>query len=163
MLRNHFHNVILESILAFPLHYLFFRPSELLDQDITTGRKNVSPPADRDTLHCIKIDGEIDYIGKSGNMLRRIAQHYAGIQMGTEKKYRIMAEARRKGCNIGFDVLYYAKSRQYADKLAEIGEKEGEYIRKHNPILNTQIPKEENWERWDTKSVDAKSILESIL
>ena len=96
-------------------------------------------------------------------MLRRIAQHYAGIQMGTEKKYRIMAEARRKGHNIGFDVLYYAKSLQYADKLAEIGEKEGEYIRKYNPILNTQIPKAENWERWETKSVDAKSVLESIL
>lgn len=37
------------------------------------------------------------------------------------------------------------------------------YIRKYNPILNTQIPKAENWERWETKSVDAKSILESIL
>ncbi len=72
-------------------------------------------------------------------MLRRIAQHYAGIQMGTEKKYRIMAEARRKGHSIGFDVLYYAKSRRYADKLAEIGEKEGEYIRKYQPILNAQI------------------------
>ena len=74
-----------------------------------------------------------------------------------------MAEARRKGHSIGFDVLYYAKSSRYADKLAEIGEKEGEYIRKYNPILNTQIPKAENWERWDTKTVDAKSVLESIL
>ena len=96
-------------------------------------------------IYCIKVDNEIVYIGKSGNMLRRIAQHYAGIQMGTEKKYRIMAEARRKGHNIGFDVLYYAKSRRYADKLAEIGEKEGEYIRKYQPILNTQFPKEDDW------------------
>ena len=96
-------------------------------------------------------------------MLRRIAQHYAGIQMGTEKKYRILDEARRKGHNIGFDVLYYAKSKRYADRLAEIGEKEGEYIRKYNPILNTQIPKAENWESWDTKTVDAKSVLERIL
>ena len=114
-------------------------------------------------IYCIKIDDEIVYIGKSANMLRRIAEHYAGIQMGTEKKYRILAEARRKGHNINFDVLHYATGRTRVDKLAEIGEKEGEYIRKHNPILNTQIPKAEDWGRWDTKTVDAKSVLESIL
>ena len=83
--------------------------------------------------------------------------------MGTEKKYRIMAEAERKGHPITFDVLYYAKSRRYADKLAEIGEKEGEYIRKYKPILNTQIPKAENWERWDINEVDARAILQAIL
>ena len=83
--------------------------------------------------------------------------------MGTEKKYRIMAEAERKGHPITFDVLYYAKSRRYADKLAEIGEKEGEYIRKYKPILNTQIPKAENWERWDINEVDARKILQTIL
>ena len=96
-------------------------------------------------------------------MLRRVAEHYVGIQKETEKKYRILSEARRKGHPITFDVLYYAKRKGIANQLAEIGEKEGEYIRKYNPILNTQIPKAENWERWETKSVDAKSILESIL
>ena len=83
--------------------------------------------------------------------------------MGTEKKYRIMAEARRKGHNIGFDVLYYAKSRRYADKLAEIGEKEGEFIRKYRPILNTQIPKKEDWRKWDTNVIDARSALKQLL
>jgi len=57
--------------------------------------------------------------------------------MGTEKKYRIMDEARRKGHTITFDVLYYAKSKGRVNQLAEIGEKEGEYIRHHKPILNT--------------------------
>ena len=114
-------------------------------------------------IYCIKIDGRIVYIGKSANMLRRIAQHYAGIQMGTEKKYRIISEAERKGHPITFDVLYYAKSRRLADKLAEIGEKEGEYIRAHKPILNTQIPKAENWETWDMNEVDARAILQEIL
>lgn len=51
--------------------------------------------------------------------------------MGTEKKYRILAEARRKGRSIDFDVLYYAASKGYANQRAEIGEKEGEYIRKY--------------------------------
>ena len=49
------------------------------------------------------------------------------------------------------------------DKLAEIGEKEGEYIRKYNPILNTQIPKEEDWHSFETQKIDAKSILEEII
>ena len=83
--------------------------------------------------------------------------------METEKKYRIMAEAERKGHPITFDVLYYAKGRRYADKIAEIGEKEGEYIREYKPILNTQIPKAENWTNWDINEVDARAILQTIL
>ena len=114
-------------------------------------------------IYCIKVDETIVYIGKSGNMLRRIAQHYAGIQRQTEKKYAVLAEARRRGHNIGFDVLYYAQSTRYADKLAEIGEKEGEYIRKYHPILNTQIPKETDWSKWDINEIDAREILQEIL
>lgn len=54
-------------------------------------------------------------------MLRRIASHYANIQMEAEKKYRIIAEVQRKGHDIAFDVLYYAKSKRFTDRLAEIG------------------------------------------
>ena len=113
-------------------------------------------------IYCIKVDEKIVYIGKSGNMLRRIAQHYVGIQRQTEKKYAVLAEARRRGHNINFDVLYYAKSTRYADKLAEIGEKEGEFIHKYQPILNTQIPKEDDWHRFDNRKIDVKSILNDI-
>ncbi len=74
-----------------------------------------------------------------------------------------MAEAKEKGHDIGFDVLYYAKSRRYADKLAEIGEKEGEYIRRHRPVLNTQIPKEEDWHKYENKEVNAGEVLQEIL
>ena len=114
-------------------------------------------------IYCIKIDGKIVYIGKSANMLRRIAQHYVGIKQGSEKKYRIISEAERKGHPITFDVLYYAKSRRLVDKLVEIGEKEGEYIRLHTPILNTQIPKAEDWKKYENKAVDAREILHEIL
>ena len=113
-------------------------------------------------IYCIKVDDKIVYIGKSGNMLRRIAQHYVGIQRQTEKKYAVLAEARRRGHNINFDVLYYAQSNRYADKLAEIGQKEGEYIRKFAPILNTQIPKEDDWKNFEVREIDAKSIIESL-
>ena len=113
-------------------------------------------------IYCIKIDTTIVYIGKSGNMLKRIAQHYVGIQKESEKKYRILAEARRKGHDINFDVLYYANSRRYADKLTEIGEKEGEYIRIYNPILNTQIPKEENWSHFEVREIDEEAIIDTL-
>ena len=114
-------------------------------------------------IYFIKVDREIVYIGKSANMLKRIAQHYVGIKKQSEKKYRIMAQAQRKGHSINFDVLYYAKNRTYADRLAEIGEKEGEFIRQYQPILNTQIPNEDDWHTWKVKSIDAKSVLDTIL
>ena len=83
--------------------------------------------------------------------------------MGTEKKYRIIREAQRNGHPITFDVLYYAKSNGSANRMVEIGEKEGEYIRMYHPILNTQIPHEDNWRSFDTNTIDAKSVLADIL
>ena len=96
-------------------------------------------------------------------MLERIASHYVGIRQGSELKYRIMAEAQRKGRAVVFDVLYYAKSKKNRDILNEIGEKEGEFIRKHRPILNTQIPKKEDWSKWDTNVIDARAALKQLL
>ena len=57
-------------------------------------------------IYCIKIDGKIVYIGKSMNMLKRVSEHYVCIKAGKEKKYRIIAEAQRKGHSVDFDVLY---------------------------------------------------------
>ncbi len=54
-------------------------------------------------------------------MLKRIASHYVGIKQGSERKYRILAEAQRKGNTVGFGVLYYAKSQRYQDIDEEIG------------------------------------------
>ena len=96
-------------------------------------------------------------------MLERVAQHYVGIKRGSERKYRILAEAQRKGQRIGFDVLYYAKSSGKRDIANEIGEKEGEFIRKFRPILNSQIPKEEDWHKWDVNAVDAREVLKLLL
>jgi len=114
-------------------------------------------------IYCIKIDADIVYIGKSANMLRRIAEHYVGIKTGSEKKYRIIAEAQRKGHTITFDVLYYAESKGITNQLAEIGDKEGEYIRRHKPILNTQIPKAEDWKKYDNNEVNAREVLRQII
>ena len=126
-------------------------------------RKGLANKYEHAGIYCIKIDDDIVYIGKSHNMLMRVAQHYVGVKSQSSKKYRILAEVQRKGHRIGFDVLYRATQTRYTAVEQEIGEKEGEYIRHHKPILNTQIPKEENWNNWDMNEVDARVILQTIL
>ena len=97
-------------------------------------------------------------------MLERIAAHYVGIITGSERKYRIIWEAsQKKHCKIQFDVLYYAQSNTDDEIIEEIGQKEGELIRQYKPLLNTQIPKEEDWRKWDVNAVDAKTVLEKLL
>lgn len=126
-------------------------------------RKGFAPKYEHPGIYCIKLGNKIVYIGKSTNMLDRVAQHYVGIKTCSERKYRILAEVQRKGQTIGFDVLYYAKSKRRDDIRKEIGEKEGEMIREYRPILNTQIPKSQNWHTWDVSSVDAREVLKTLL
>ena len=72
-------------------------------------RRGLAPKYEHPGIYCIKLDDQIVYIGKSKNMLERIASHYVGIRQGSELKYRILWEAREKlDCPIQFDVLYYA-------------------------------------------------------
>ena len=96
-------------------------------------------------------------------MLKRISQHYVGIKTGSERKYRIIAEAQRKGHHVAFDSLYYAKSDSIEQLKEELGSKEGEYIRTIKPILNFQIPKESNWRRWDISHISTEEILKELL
>lgn len=126
-------------------------------------RKGLAYKYEHPGIYCIKINGKIVYVGKSRNMLQRIADHYVGIKTGTEKKYRIMAEAQRKGHSIDFDVLYYATGRTSSAIIEEIGEKEGEYIRQFRPILNTQIPKAKDWHKWDVNTLDEKAVMDSMI
>ena len=127
-------------------------------------RKNgLASKYDSPGIYCIKLNEKIVYIGKSRNMLWRVASHYVGIKRGSERKYRILAEAQRKGKIVGFDVLYYAKNKGKRAFLNEIGEKEGAFIREYRPILNTQIPKEEDWHKWDVEEVNAREVLKLLL
>lgn len=52
-----------------------------------------------------------------------------GIKLESEKKYIILAENKRRGRSINFDVMYYAKGDNYDDINEEIGAREGELIR----------------------------------
>ena len=121
-------------------------------------RKGLSNKYEHAGIYCIKLDGQIVYIGKSRNMLRRIAEHYVGIQKGSEKKYRLIAEAQRNGCNVDFDVLYYAKGGTEWEIHNDIGRKEGEFIRQYKPSLNTQIPHEDDWHKCDVRKIDVDGI-----
>lgn len=112
---------------------------------------------ERAGIYSISIDDKLVYIGKSHNMLKRIAQHMVGIKTMSEKKYCILAENQRQGRNVVFDVMYYAKSKKYKDIEEEIGQKEGELIRQYMPMLNTQIPKEENWRKFTCREIECPS------
>ena len=108
-------------------------------------RKGLAPQFERAGIYAILLDGKIVYIGKSVNMLARMAQHYISLASPKAHKYQILAEAARHGHHIRFCVLYAAHSAAPAAVEEEIGEKEGEYIRRHLPPLNYQIPMAENW------------------
>ena len=125
-------------------------------------RKGLADKYEFAGIYCIKIDNDIVYIGKSHNMLKRVAQHYVGIKSQSELKYRILAEAQRKGHTINFDVLYYATESGYNAVKDEIGTKEGEYIRQYKPALNTQIPKETDYRTFDVCRVQTKEILKTL-
>ena len=60
-------------------------------------------------------------------------------------------------------MLYDAKAQNYPAVQEEIGQKEGEYIRKYKPILNIQIPTAADWRKFDVYTLDAREILNDIL
>ena len=109
---------------------------------------------ERAGIYSISIDDKLVYIGKSHNMLKRLSQHMVGIKLETEKKYIILAEKKRGGCSINFDVMYYAKSEDYDSIDEEIGRREGELIRQFMPALNTQIPNEDNWRKYTYREIE---------
>ena len=126
-------------------------------------RKGLNDKYDYPGIYCIKVKDQIVYIGKSVNMLERIAAHYVGIKTRSECKYRILAELQQHGYAVQFDVLYYAQKVKDREIKEEIGQKEGELIRQHRPILNTQIPKEQDWRQWEVVKLNEGLILQQLL
>lgn len=127
-------------------------------------RKGLAEKYEHPGVYCIKLKGQIVYIGKSKNMLERVAAHYVGINTGSERKYRIIWEAAHQlDCAIEFDVLYYAQQTSKEDIVEEIGQKEGELIRANRPVLNTQIPKASNWRSWEVKTLNTEEVLRLIV
>ena len=83
-------------------------------------------------------------------MLVRLANHIVQIEENTKSnKYRVLREARAAGRNIKFDVMYYSPLLLEDQITEDIGQKEGELIRNHLPPLNYQIPKKEDFRKYE--------------
>ena len=117
-------------------------------------------------IYSIKIDDILVYIGKSQDLLERVAEHIAEIQnidQHSSNKYKVIAQAQRMGHKVSFDILYYSPFTSGNDMIDDIGFNEGKYIREYLPFLNTQIPNENDYKKY-TYNKRAKYItLDSIL
>ena len=60
-------------------------------------RKGLADKYEHPGIYCIKINEKIVYVGKSRNMLQRIAEHYVGIKAEKEKKRLYMEKSRSAG------------------------------------------------------------------
>lgn len=112
-------------------------------------------------IYCIKVDGCIVYVGKARNMLKRIGQHMAEIDMNTEKNmYNVLRELREK-YKLSFDVLEVTEEDD--DKM---GAEEARLIRHYAPCLNIQYPKIENYHSFDyckrAKTITVKEVEEIL-
>ena len=117
-------------------------------------------------IYSIKIDDILVYIGKSQDLLERVAEHIAEIQnidQHSSNKYKVIAQAQRMGHKVSFDILYYSPFTSGNEMLDDIGFNEGKYIREYLPFLNIQIPNENDYKKY-TYNKRAKYItLDSIL
>ena len=114
-------------------------------------------------IYSISINNKIVYVGKSTNMLYRMAEHWVSMSNQKENKYKVLAEAKRRRYNVKFNVLYSAKSQTKEEIEEEIGEREGYYIRLLMPSLNCQIPTEENWRKYTVNKGALNISLDQIL
>ena len=116
---------------------------------------------DKPGIYCIKLQGKKVYVGKSRNMLKRVASHMQHIYSTTPEskghKYQILKEADKAKMAIEFDVLYYSTKTEQADIDEDIGSAEALFINHYMPQLNVQIPKIDNWKS-STMSKTAKTI-----
>lgn len=114
-------------------------------------------------IYAIKINNIIVYVGKSTNMLKRIAEHISEIKHGTHlpHKYIILQQALSSNLPIGFDVICYSK-RTYKDSN-ELGNKEAYYINKLKPPLNIQYPIYNNWHNYTINEKARTITLSEIL
>ncbi len=126
-------------------------------------RQGYGPALDHAGIYKITIDNKIVYIGKSKNMLYRLAEHFVDFKNPKNHKYRILAEAKRRGHKVRFEKVYDVCSSHPFEIEEELGRTEGEFIRRYRPPLNTQIPKETDWRKYEYNSTANTITLEEII
>ena len=143
---------------------MYITKVEIIYQELIKDKRKLEK-YDKAGIYTVCIDGKLVYIGKSKNMLLRIAHHLAEIEKikPISNKYKVLNQAHKNGHNIEFDVIYYAKRKQDEAIKKEIGYKEGVFIRKFKPCLNYQIPKVDNWRSFTVNKQARTITLEEIL
>lgn len=75
-------------------------------------------------IYSISINEKLVYIGKSMDMLKRIASHLWSIDWDRKgNKYKVLRETLSRGIKVSFDVIEYCNDEE------KLGELEGKYIR----------------------------------
>lgn len=89
-------------------------------------------------IYCIKLQGQIIYIGQARNLLYRALAHQVNTELDLpEHKYDVFRGIIQNGYTLSFEVL------EYVPNIEDLKVVEGRWIRKYVPILNYQIPKED--------------------
>ena len=97
-------------------------------------------------------------------MLVRIANHIREIESNrSSNKYIVLRQARAMRFNVAFDVLYYAAGLLEEEIDREIGEKEGQMIRELKPVLNYQVPREDDYRKYSVNKEASSIRLEDIV
>lgn len=114
-------------------------------------------------IYYIQVKDKILYIGKSRDMFTRAANHMSNtydetMSEANSKKYELLRGLDEAGYDIGIGVMCKCKCNDY-----ELGNKEGEYIRKYMPILNYQIPKEEDYSKYTVNKKVKEITLEELI
>lgn len=134
---------------------------EIIDKIADDLRKDkaIKEKYDRCGVYCIYIDDILVYIGKSENMIDRLASHifYVGHLAYTKSnKYFVLNSAKALQHNVRFDVMLYSTS-------SSLGWDEGKLIRKYLPPLNYQIPREDDYRKFTVNKIAKTITLTEIL
>lgn len=93
---------------------------------------------DKPGIYCVKLQGQIIYIGLARNLLYRVMAHQVNTELDLpEHKYDVFRGIIQQGYTLSFEVL------EYVPNIKDLKVVEGKWIRKYVPIMNYQIPKED--------------------
>lgn len=117
-------------------------------------------------IYSVSIGGILVYIGKSRDMLCRLAQHIFytnNLSYTKTHKYKIFALAQLMGYEVKFDVMYIATGKSEKEIDDEIGKKEAELINEYLPPLNYQIPRMLNYKSFSVnKKANTITLMEIL-
>ena len=113
-------------------------------------------------IYSISIEDKLVYIGKSRNMLRRLAEHLYEICDNRYikcNKYKVLRKAYFQGLNVNFDVINVLQEQDdYYLSVLEALE-----INRQHPPLNYQIPKPQNPKSYTINKKASYITLEEII